>query len=352
MRKETYIFLDIEAALIRGKQHMIELGAVKWLPDGSVEYFSELIQPYKFKKLNHRIQKLTGIQTEDLLNASPIKQVMNRFIQWCKGDAVFVTFGEFDRKVLEEECKRNHIHRNFLYPIVDFQQKYMIEHQLHEQPSLANLMNKYNVVAEEQHRALADANSLFHIFQAASGPALIETQKTNEFILLLTETRQMDEKVDVVLNYTIGKVYPSFIHIDSVQSLKSSLNCVVKEKEVQLEDGSVEKTECVDILPNEEVRQFLHEVIDQMENKVLITRSGLKQLSRLKRIHQCTIPKTEVMTLQNLLLDSEDVARFALNGQTLHTYERKIQQLLVQYQKPIINEFNKRNLFVLEEVQL
>lgn len=352
VRNETYIFLDIEAALIRGKQYMIEIGAVKWLPDGSIDTFSELIQPYKFKKLNHRIQKLTGIQTEDLLFASPFKQVMHRFIEWSKGNSIFVTFGEFDRKVLEEECQRNHMKDDFLYPIVDFQQKYMIANQLHAQPSLTNLMDQFQITAKEHHRALADAISLYRIFEAADGHQLIEAQKTNEFVLLLTENRQMDEKVDVVLNYISGKVFPSYIRIDTIQSLQTYLQCEVMEKKVLLEDGTVQTTAYTEILPSIEVAQFLQTVMDQLNNKVLITRSGLKQLSRLKRIHRCAIPKTEVMTLQHLLMDAEVVSRFTMNGQSLHTYEKKLHQLLLQNQQPIIEEFTKRNLFTLEEVHL
>lgn len=37
--KGNIYFLDIEAAIVRGKQHIIEIGAVKWLPNDEVEFF-------------------------------------------------------------------------------------------------------------------------------------------------------------------------------------------------------------------------------------------------------------------------------------------------------------------------
>lgn len=351
MRNETYIFLDIEAALVRGKQHIIEIGAVKWLPNGEIECFSEFVQPYKLKKLSARIQNLTGIQTEDLLSAPCFKEVMNEFVEWSEGNTIFVTFGEFDRKILEEELQRNRMSSDFLYPIIDFQQKYMIEHQVKNQPSLSQLMTKYNVTTERHHRALQDALSLFHIFDAANGLEMIEHQKTNQFALMLTENRQGEEEMDVFLTYVTGEVFPSNLNIHSIRSIHKTLIFIKKEREMIQEDGTVQMTEFNEIVPNEEVAHFLQEVAQDINDKVLITRSGLKQLSRMNRLHQCTIPKTEVMTLQNLLMDDEAVSRFTINGQSLHTYEKKLYRLLYQYKHKLIAEFNKRNLFV-EEVKI
>lgn len=352
VRKETYIFLDIEAALVRGRQHIIEIGAVKWLPNGEVETFSQLIQPYKLKKLSKRIQNLTGIQTEDLLTAPSFKHVMKDFIDWSKGDTIFVTFGEFDRKVLEEELSRNYMNRSFLYPIIDFQQKYMIEHQLKTQPSLSQLMEQFNVTTEQQHRALHDAITLYQIFEESNGLRMIEKQKTNQFALLLSENRQGDEEIEVLLTYITGEIYPTKMNIHSIESIQKTLTCIKREKEEVQEDGTLLKTEYNEIVPNEEIAHFLHEVAQDISNKVLITRSGLKQLSRMNRLHHCTLPKTEVMTLQNLLLDAEALNRFTINGQSLHTYEQRLYKLLYQYKNKLIEEFKKRNLFTEVEVKI
>jgi len=352
VRKETYIFLDIEADVVRGKQHIIEIGAVKWLPNDRVEFFSEFIQPYKFKKLNNRIHELTGIHTEDLLSAPPFKQVIKRFKEWTQGNTIFVTFGEFDRKLLEEELLRNRIKRRFIYPIVDFQQKYMIDNQIKVQPSLSDLMAKFDVVAATQHRALDDAISLFQIFKAADGHGMIEKQKTNQFALLLNESHHGENGAEVYFTYVTGEVFPSDIKIHSMDSIHQSLSCIKKEREEVQEDGSIIKTECHEILPSEELAKFLRSIVNDLDRKVLITRSGLRQISRLSRLHQCVFPKTEVMTLQNLLMEPDAVNQFTMNGQTLDTYERKIYKLLFKYKYKLIKEFKRRNLITGQVVKV
>lgn len=40
VRKHSFIFIDVEATLIRGKQYIIEIGAVKWLPNGDQQFFA------------------------------------------------------------------------------------------------------------------------------------------------------------------------------------------------------------------------------------------------------------------------------------------------------------------------
>ncbi len=329
VRKYTYIFLDIEATLIRGNQHIIEIGAVKWLPDGTRNSFSQLIKPLKFKKLNSHIQKLTGIQTEQILNAPSFKSVITKFKKWCEGDTILVTFGEFDRKVLEEELIRNEMTVDFIYPIIDFQQKYMIANQLKNQPSLGSLLESFQIEVEIQHRALADALSLYKIFHTANGVELIEQQKTNEFGLLLSELHQLDDVFDVRICYISGNVSPMNIEITSISKLNKPLLYDIVEDQRKTENGEIEVLQRTQIHPNKDVEIFLRNIIQNIQNKVLITRSGLKQLSKVLRLHHCVIPKTEVMTLQLLLNNDNLLHEFALSNETtIELDEDKIHFLL------------------------
>lgn len=352
VRKNTYIFVDVEATLIRGQQHIIEIGAIKWLPDGTIERFSQLIQPYKFKKLNAHIQKLTGITTGQLLNAPPFKLVMPKFMKWCGKNSIFVTFGEFDRKVLEEELIRNHMDVRFLYPIIDFQQKYMIENQLKEQPSLMKLLEQYDITTDINHRALADAISLFHIFKEANGEELIEKQRTDQFGLILSEFRQQEETYDLYLSYISGRVWPTFVDVQSIKTIHKQLFFEIKEEHKELEDGDIETIHRTMIQPNQEVESFIKMMINDIQDKVLITRSGLKQLAKINRLHHAVFPKTEVVTLQHLLQNDEAVNEFTIHHSSVTTYENKLQQLMTKYEKEIIAEFEKRNLFVKEKVDI
>ena len=353
VRKYTYIFVDVEATLIRGKQNIIEIGAIKWLPDGTSEEFSQLIQPYKFRKLNAHIQKLTGISTEQLLRAPSIKEVMPRFMEWCEGETVLVAFGEFDRKVLEEELRRNQMDKDFLYPFVDFQQKYMIENEMKEQPSLSKLLEKYEIETNIQHRALADAISLFNIFKESNGDELIEKQRTNDFGIVLSEFRQQDDVYDLYLSYIVGEISLSgSVDILTIQTINKALAYETKEEQCEIAEGVTETVQRTIIHPNPEVEIFLKNIISDIQNKVLITRSGLKQLSKINRLHHAVFPKIEAMTLQQILNSDEAVNEFTLNSLTIPDYETKLNSLLKKYEPYIVGEFEKRLLFKKEEIHI
>lgn len=343
-RQKTYISIDIEAALIRGKQYIIEIGAVKLLPDGSKETFSQLIQPYRFKKLNQRIQKLTGITTEQLLMAPSFKKAMRDFKDWCSGDYVILTFGEFDRKVLEEELARNYMKSNFLFPLVDFQQKYMIHHQMKEQPSLGGLMEELGLQVDTQHRALADADSLLRIFQAVEGEKIIEIQKTNEFSIILGSLKQQEETFTVHLSYIQGKINHKNIQLDQIEShveeLPFNIVKVIKTKE----NGEQVESEVIRIQSSKHTKAFLDKLIQSLHGEVVITRTGLKSLTRIMKLHDCVFPKTEVMTLQNMAFREELIDQFKFNGGEVELFESKVERLLEQNKGKIIDEYKKRAL--------
>ncbi|MGN7476401.1 exonuclease domain-containing protein [Solibacillus silvestris] len=351
-RTKTYISIDVEAALIRGKQYIIEIGAVKWLPDGTTETFTQLIQPYKFKRLNTHIQKLTGITTEQLLDAPSFKEAFYKFKRWCKQDYVFLTFGEFDRKVLEEELMRNYIKNDCLYPMIDFQQKYMIAHALKEQPSLGGLMAQLGLENETQHRALADAASLLSIFMEVDGEKLIEQQQTNNFLLLLTNFRMLETTYELVISATYCKVENEQIHIQTMNTFRDELPFTIQTIERQGEDGEATITEKINIKPNEQAKQFLQQISAEAAGKILISRTALRSMSKILKLHQVTLPKTEVMTLANLLKKEEIIAKFHLVDESTHSYEAKILRLIRKYEHVFVEEFYKRALIEKNIIQV
>lgn len=351
-RTKTYISIDIEAALIRGKQYIIEIGAVKWLPDGTTESFTQLIQPYKFKKLNAHIQKLTGITTEELLDAPSFKEAFNKFKRWCKQDYVFLTFGEFDRKVLEEELARNYIKKDCLYPLIDFQQKYMIANGLKEQPSLGGLMAQLGLENETQHRALADATSLLSIFVKVDGDKLIEQQQTNDFILLLTNFRMLETTYELVISATNCKIENDGISIESMQTFRDELPFTVQMIEHQGEDGEMMSLEKISIKPNTQAKKFLQQISENITGKILISRTALRSMSKILKLHQVTLPKTEVMTLGNLLKKEEVIARFNLEDESTNSYEARVLSLLTKYENMFVAEFYKRALIEKNIIQV
>ncbi len=343
-RTKTYISIDIEAALIRGKQYIIEIGAVKLNPDGTTETFTQLVQPYRFKKLNQRIQDLTGIKTEQLLTAPSFKQAINAFKYWCTGDYVLLTFGEFDRKVLEEELARNYVKQHFLYPMIDFQQKYMIHKQVKEQPSLGGLMEELGLEVETQHRALADADSLLRIFQTVNGEHIIAEQETNKFMMILGSLKQQETTFTAQLTKVMAEINGQQIKINNMETHINELPYHYEKVTKTLANGETEENEVIRIQSSKETRAFIHSIIQSIDREVVLTRSGLKGIARLLRLHDSVFPKTEVMTLLNILDNEEVVERFKYNGEPIEQYERKVTKLLSQHKTAIIGEFRKRAL--------
>ena len=89
-----------------------------------------------------------------------------------------------------------------------------------------------------------------------------------------------------------------------------------------------------------------------LNHKVVLTRAGLRPLSKVFRLHNYTMPKTEVMTLQQILRDEEAVADFCMQDETVQAFERKICHLLEKYERYIIEEFTKRDLFPKETIEV
>nr|WP_198044588.1 3'-5' exonuclease [Lysinibacillus timonensis] len=349
-RNETYIFLDIEATLIHGKQHIIEIGAVKWKPDGTIDTFQHFIKPNKFRKLNQHIQQLTGITTEEILSAPVFPTVIQKFKNWCNGDVTFVTFGEFDRKVLEEELLRHRMNCNFIYPMIDFQQKYMIEYQRKDQPGLKGLLESLEIDIENQHRALVDATSLYKIFEILNGSKIIESQKTNEFSMILSEIKQDEKEYELTLSYLSGNITENNLSILTFNTIHCHLPFQVCEIERIDPEGEKQLVQVTEVNPNPDVQLLLNHIAADIKGKVLITRSGMKQISKVLRIHGITLPKTEVMTLHQLMKNEAIVNQFTLDGQPITAYEKKILTLIEKYKYNIIDEFKIRNLYIKEEV--
>ena len=89
-----------------------------------------------------------------------------------------------------------------------------------------------------------------------------------------------------------------------------------------------------------------------MTGKILISRTALRSMSKILKLHQVTLPKTEVMTLVNLLKKEEIIARFNLDNETTNSYEARVLRLLNKYESMFIAEFYKRALIEKNIIQV
>lgn len=112
----SYIVFDLEwnqpmcaAQLKKGRNgvqlagEIIQIGAVRLTPDGRPgEQFSMCVRPRFYKRLNKRVQELTGITKEQLSEAADFSEAGARFAAFCGKDAVLLTWGFDDVPILRQ----------------------------------------------------------------------------------------------------------------------------------------------------------------------------------------------------------------------------------------------------------
>lgn len=82
---------------------IIQIGAVRLTPDGRPgEQFSMCVRPRFYKRLNKRVQELTGITKEQLSEAADFSEAGARFAAFCGKDAVLLTWGFDDVPILRQ----------------------------------------------------------------------------------------------------------------------------------------------------------------------------------------------------------------------------------------------------------
>ena len=90
---------------IRGE--IIQIGAVRVTEDQQVtDEFQVLIKPKYYRRLNRRVNKLTGIKEAQLLaDGVSMNEAMSCFRQWCGEDVIFLTWGFDDIAILRENLR-------------------------------------------------------------------------------------------------------------------------------------------------------------------------------------------------------------------------------------------------------
>ena len=82
---------------------IIQIGAVKldenFCPG---EEFQSDVKPVYFRRMHYKVKKLTGIDKERLSHGDTFPSVFERFRAWCGDDAVFLTWGYDDRRIMEQ----------------------------------------------------------------------------------------------------------------------------------------------------------------------------------------------------------------------------------------------------------
>ncbi|MDY3250719.1 MAG: PolC-type DNA polymerase III, partial [Candidatus Choladocola sp.] len=102
---ETYVVFDLETTGFSPEQNrIIEIGAVKVEGGKITDRFSTFVNPEV--PIPFRIEELTGISDNMVLDAPVIEKVLPEFMSFCENCVMVAHNASFDMSFIEENCKR------------------------------------------------------------------------------------------------------------------------------------------------------------------------------------------------------------------------------------------------------
>jgi DNA polymerase-3 subunit alpha (Gram-positive type) len=159
--KGEFVVFDLEttgfSALV---DRVIEIGAVKIKNNEIVDRFSTFVNPQI--PISFRIENLTGINDQMVMNSGTIEQILPDFIEFCKGCVMVAHNAEFDMSFIKKNCKDQGIEREFT--IIDTVALARILLPNLNRFKLDTVAKALNVSLENHHRAVDDAACTAEIF--------------------------------------------------------------------------------------------------------------------------------------------------------------------------------------------
>lgn len=158
---DIYVVFDLETTGFSPTQNrIIEIGAVKVVDGKIVDKFSTFVNPEV--PIPFRIEELTGINDNMVLDAPVIEQALPDFMDFCQ-DAVMVAHNaSFDMSFIEENCRRQRIEKEFTSVDTVALARVLLP-QLNRY-KLDTVAKALHVSLENHHRAVDDAGCTAEIF--------------------------------------------------------------------------------------------------------------------------------------------------------------------------------------------
>lgn len=167
-----YIILDLEWNQPLSPQRMvrepfnlsgeiIQFGAAKIdsLQDlNIVDKYSEIVRPVFYTRMNKHVTEVTDLTDEIIVEGRPFKEVCSEFLKWCGDDYAFITWGDQDIYMLEDNMSIHEMDINKLPECYDMQ--LVFDDQITQEDrnfALSYAMWKFDIKPERSHDALNDA---------------------------------------------------------------------------------------------------------------------------------------------------------------------------------------------------
>lgn len=139
---------------------IIEIGAVKLREDMSPgEEFTVDVKPVYFKRMHYKVKKITGFDKERLAQGIAFADALEQLRQWCGDDVVFITWGNDDQRVMEQNIIIHDLDWDWIGSWINLQLIYNLQTGGDKnQKSLASAMEHFGIEQTRvAHDALGDA---------------------------------------------------------------------------------------------------------------------------------------------------------------------------------------------------
>lgn len=171
----NYIIYDLEATCWEHPppgfvQETIEIGAYKVNQFGEVRgKFNRFIRPSVHPTLSPFCRELTTITQQDVNRADLFPVVIEEFMDWGRideeGAYVLCSWGAFDRKMFEHDCKLHRLEHEWTARHVNLKEQYRIMKRLRSGIGLRKAVEKEDILFTGQHhRGISDAENLVKLF--------------------------------------------------------------------------------------------------------------------------------------------------------------------------------------------
>ena len=159
----TYVVFDVETTGLSAiYDSIIELAAVKMYKGNVIEEFQEFIDPGI--ELSAFTTQLTGITTEMVRGSKPEKQVLTEFQKFTEGTVLVAHNAQFDIGFINKGYEKNDLPLS-THPVIDTLELSRFLYPQFKSFGLSVLAKRFDVVLEQHHRAIYDAETTGHLLE-------------------------------------------------------------------------------------------------------------------------------------------------------------------------------------------
>ncbi|MCI8956679.1 MAG: PolC-type DNA polymerase III [Eubacterium sp.] len=157
----TYVVFDLETTGFSAKSdRIIEIGAVKVQAGKIIDRFSTFVNPEI--PIPFRIEQLTSINDNMVINAPKIEEILPKFMEFCKDCVMVAHNADFDMSFISANCERQGLSCDFTIIDTVAMSRYLIIGL--GRYKLDSVAKALGIVLDHHHRAVDDAECTALIF--------------------------------------------------------------------------------------------------------------------------------------------------------------------------------------------